>query len=763
MYIFDWHAAAPDGGRNAPTGSQTVAETANQGVEQTASTGLDYAAAGPAFAPSQPPAKKANKSRAGGVLLGFVILVSLAFGQTDNTFYVKRFLGTDVGSKVSATMQACNPNASIPCILVLDPSLAVYPQGTMPSLCPQCTLWDWRTGAPSGSGYPGVTSDGFQGLRITGKTQGASFISAGIPSFNVMDSAFAGGADPTGVADSGPAIRAAETACNAATAAGRAGVVYFPHGIYSVSSSISYTPPGSSAYNVGFLEGACQQVGDGSHSQTVIQWTGASGGVDALMGVASTDFAFNTTSGGISSMEVTANNLANRSIIFFNYVDQGFKFENVKVGPALLYDLDYIAGWVNAKARQVRFDGTGPGGYFIRLVGQQSAFLNSWSLTDFTIASSNNSNQPAGVILIDASQSALANVGDISFKNARIELNTNTNGIASNGSIVQVTASPGQTLASKGGVISFEDVTLQNQVFNASTHPNWFASFTQTDGSQASGFIFSFTNFYYSGLSGFDCPYATCGGSWIGASHVTGWPGGAGTASLNGTYGPAVTQNVRTPIYLQGLNETDPQVCASGLTESYEEYCIESNGTQTFDASGVITTLIAQGGGGTVTPDPCPASANCVAPTMQGGPDSIVGASVGTTTGTGAMATLWTVTVPPLAAGRCINYEAKWARVSGTANLSAQWKLSTTTITAVSSVSNSATNWATSVIHICNNVGVTNAQTVLADPPMISSTIINGSNGTGMSLNFTSSQTLLFQVDYAATDSYQGTWLRQWY
>ena len=68
--------------------------------------------------------------------------------QTDNTFYVKQFPGVTVGQKVTAAMQSCNVNAIIPCILVLDPSLAAYAQGTMPTLCSQCSLVDYRNGNP---------------------------------------------------------------------------------------------------------------------------------------------------------------------------------------------------------------------------------------------------------------------------------------------------------------------------------------------------------------------------------------------------------------------------------------------------------------------------------------------------------------------------------------------------------------------------------------------------------------------------------------
>jgi hypothetical protein len=94
----------------------------------------------------------------------FWIATSLAcFAQTDNTFRAKDFPGVTVGQRVSAAMLLCNSDTAIPCIIVVDPSLAVYATGTMPTLCSQCTLEDLRSGYqasggsmtwPAGAGIP---------------------------------------------------------------------------------------------------------------------------------------------------------------------------------------------------------------------------------------------------------------------------------------------------------------------------------------------------------------------------------------------------------------------------------------------------------------------------------------------------------------------------------------------------------------------------------------------------------------------------------
>jgi hypothetical protein len=69
---------------------------------------------------------------------------SLAAQSTDNTLYIKQFPGADVGTKITNAMAACNPNPAVPCILVIDPSLAGWTPGTMPALCPQCVLSGYR-------------------------------------------------------------------------------------------------------------------------------------------------------------------------------------------------------------------------------------------------------------------------------------------------------------------------------------------------------------------------------------------------------------------------------------------------------------------------------------------------------------------------------------------------------------------------------------------------------------------------------------------
>lgn len=95
------------------------------------------------------------------LILGLVFAPTSLHTQTDNTYYAKQFSGATVGEKVSAAQAACSTNTSIPCIIIIDPSLATYPKGTMPTKCAQCVWNDYRTvGASPGALVLNVASYG---------------------------------------------------------------------------------------------------------------------------------------------------------------------------------------------------------------------------------------------------------------------------------------------------------------------------------------------------------------------------------------------------------------------------------------------------------------------------------------------------------------------------------------------------------------------------------------------------------------------------
>lgn len=105
------------------------------------------------------------------VITSLLLMAAVGFAgaqSPDNTLYAKDFKGPDVGSKVAAAMAACNPNAAIPCLLVIDPSLAAWAPGTLPTLCGHCYLKDYRLGfLTGGGGGGGGTTVNVNGSPVT--------------------------------------------------------------------------------------------------------------------------------------------------------------------------------------------------------------------------------------------------------------------------------------------------------------------------------------------------------------------------------------------------------------------------------------------------------------------------------------------------------------------------------------------------------------------------------------------------------------------
>lgn len=79
-----------------------------------------------------------------------LLMVPLAVqAQTsDGTLYVKQFPGSDVGTKLAHAQEACPTGLTVPCLLVIDPSLAAFNPGTKPLLRSNVYVIDWRSGSP---------------------------------------------------------------------------------------------------------------------------------------------------------------------------------------------------------------------------------------------------------------------------------------------------------------------------------------------------------------------------------------------------------------------------------------------------------------------------------------------------------------------------------------------------------------------------------------------------------------------------------------
>ena len=123
--------------------------------------------------------------------------------------------------------------------------------------------------------------------------------------------------------------------------------------------------------------------------------------------------------------------------------------------------------------------------------------------------------------------------------------------------------------------------------------------------------------------------------------------------------------------------------------------------------------------------------------------------------GTGSNQNVYVITVPPLLAGQCIAYTAEWERTGAyTGGFTATWTMSTmTTLTPLNINTNASTNLAYSTIHVCNQAGTTAAQWVTSDAAIIA----NSSGypyGSLAALDFTTSHTLTFVLNYPSTDYY---------
>jgi hypothetical protein len=136
------------------------------------------------------------KSKGGTVPIILLLLfgAALAFGQSDNTFYARSFPGGTVGTKVANAQAACINDASIPCIIIIDPTLAKWSTGVMPAPCAQCYWQDLRGGLASAFPSPGTF------------TNAASHCSA---------SAFVNGANMSMFASTGPSNYTQDGLCGA--------------------------------------------------------------------------------------------------------------------------------------------------------------------------------------------------------------------------------------------------------------------------------------------------------------------------------------------------------------------------------------------------------------------------------------------------------------------------------------------------------------------------------------------------------------------
>lgn len=116
------------------------------------------------------------------LLVPLLLLSASALAQTGNTIHVSQFLSGSptqtVGAAVGAAAGQCLADTTIPCYLVIDPILAAYPAGVVPSLASNVHLIDWRSGVP----WTGAGGGGGGGGAISVVTCGGTNDTAAIQS-----------------------------------------------------------------------------------------------------------------------------------------------------------------------------------------------------------------------------------------------------------------------------------------------------------------------------------------------------------------------------------------------------------------------------------------------------------------------------------------------------------------------------------------------------------------------------------------------------
>lgn len=301
------------------------------------------------------------------VLLLFpVLFASFCPAQTDSSVHVKAFPGNDVGTKVTNAMATCP--TTVPCILIIDASLASMNPGTLPSLCGNCYLQDWRNGPPTSS-YPLPTG------AASGMIGSTGYYSPNQPQ-NVM----AFGADRTGVKDSSAAIlAAAQAACyNGSHGTG----LYFPAGIYSVHE-----------VDLSSYAGCVELIGDFKGS-AVIQYDGAGAAGSYL-------FKFGSLSaGGWTGIEFNAGLLsgtptavAQNILLITGALDDTTVCRDSQFTSSWGDAIVASGGLTNFHCDNVRFDGIG--GYAFTIVGTSTQESRPLTLTRWTLDNTISSNASA--------------------------------------------------------------------------------------------------------------------------------------------------------------------------------------------------------------------------------------------------------------------------------------------------------------------------------------------------------------------------------
>jgi hypothetical protein len=266
---------------------------------------------------------------------------------------VSAFPGADIGARTAAAMAACNPSPGVPCVLVLDASLASAPAGVLPTLCPQCSIRDERPAGPSGEPPALLASD-----------------------TSVLDARYFG-ADSTGTLDSTAAL------LNAATASclpSREVVpVFLPPGVYRIA-------------NLDLSGLHCAPYFETPNDQSVqIAYNGSGTAGDYLMKLP--DMSFGGFRGiYFNGANPTTGAMATYGVCLTGTVDNNFWIQRSRFANLLSHAIYHTGnGFTNFHMDHLRFDAVNGCGVY--LTGSNRNDGQPFSLTDFTL----DSRKPYGV------------------------------------------------------------------------------------------------------------------------------------------------------------------------------------------------------------------------------------------------------------------------------------------------------------------------------------------------------------------------------
>lgn len=643
--------------------------------------------------------------------------------QVDSTIHVKGFPGNDVGTKLLNAMQTC-PAAPIPCILQIDPSLASAAAGTIPSLCGNCFVQDWRSGPPASSAVALIVGQG-------GYSSVAAAISA-LPS--------AGGtvATPPGWTETdvnlavGSSTKKVTLQAGAGTTinvTGSTGIQLFNGSSMICMSSIPNCQVVSQQTSAGSLLTNGQQDGSQEYFYvsgfsfncgTTVAYTNGCVYIDGVfVPSALNNVVINAFSNSIG-LHITSTVNTNGGTNVLSIVNSWINGESNTAAQPVVIDRSGSGVTSEINWYGGAIENPGIGEHSLLVDGATSTF-QLFGIGFFgTQVQGTASNTVSSVYIVDAQDVAIHNMlfnGQPSGEPC-IELNKTTGLLA--GIVIENVrcSSSANTPAVKNDVSGYATIS-----------GNYIEPFYAYQGTSAA------EPFVFDGSIDFTSPPSSSSSIILAGAQPTGIIAGSYTSGITTT---------------GSIGQTCLLTFSNGGTAT-----VALTGTNAI-AGGTALTITAAGSA-SYTAEVTTATVSAGTASACSGTPVLVGDVGIVGTGSTVVVANNTVTVPALAAGQCVSYTSYWQR--GSPYVSAQtgvWTISDASLNFVTINSSSTTSTAlsSSKITICNNPGTTAAQTVYAASAYVGNTIQGVGIYNTAALNFTTSHALQWKANFAVGDYY---------